>query len=128
MWCSSCGEEFENMTVCPKCGEKAVTEAEVTWGRSEYGALLKKWPKTEDGEPERPVFLTHCDAVNMEDRMLTAMLDAYGIPCLSRCSNDGEFGKVILGMPGSGVDLYVPESMADDARALIMGEDEDVEL
>ena len=46
------------------------------------------------------------------------MLEAYGIPCLKIYPGDGSFGKLILGMSVQGVDIYVPQSLLEDARAL----------
>ena len=46
------------------------------------------------------------------------MLEAYGIPCLRQYPGDGDFGKVVLGMSGFGTDIYVPESMFEDALNL----------
>ena len=43
------------------------------------------------------------------------MLEAYGIPCLCVAPGDGSFGRVVLGMSGCGMDIYVPESLYDDA-------------
>ena len=58
------------------------------------------------------------------------MLEAYGIPCLRDYPGDGSFGKVVLGMSGQGTDIYVPESMLEEAQNLLaaqpveMGDDE----
>ena len=55
----------------------------------------------------------------MQDELLVNMLEAYGIPAIKNYPGDGEFGKVILGMSGLGTDLFVPESMYEDAVNLI---------
>ena len=55
----------------------------------------------------------------MQDELLVNMLEAYGIPVIKNYPGDGEFGKVILGMSGLGTDLFVPESMYEDAVNLI---------
>ena len=60
----------------------------------------------------------------MQDELLVNMLGAYGIPAVKQYPGDGEFGKVILGMSGLGTDLYVPESMHDDAINLINNTEE----
>ena len=77
------------------------------------------WPKDDNGEKEKAVFLCHLSANDMQDELLVNMLEAYGIPAIKNYPGDGEFGKVILGMSGLGRDLLVPESMYEDAVNLI---------
>lgn len=88
------------------------------WGRAMGKNLVERWPKDENGELEKPQFLCRCISNDMTDMIRVNMLEAYGIPCLSLYPGDGSFGKVILGMSGSGVDIYVPQSMYSDAIAL----------
>ena len=59
----------------------------------------------------------------MADRLLINMLEAYGIPCLTRYPHSGEFGKVVLGMSGFGTEIYVPETLLEDAVALLQSDD-----
>ena len=87
------------------------------------GRLYEAWPKTETGEPVPPKFLTHCLSVGMEDAMLVNMLEAYGIPALIEYPGDGAFGKVVLGMSGTGSRIYVPETLYNDAKELMEGND-----
>jgi hypothetical protein len=54
--------------------------------------------------------------------MAVNLLEAFGIPTISAYPNDGEFGKLILGFSGTGMDIYVPETMLDDARNIISGD------
>lgn len=93
-------------------------EPKIEWGRADLGGILEKWPKREDGTPEAARFLCHRSCVDMSDRLLVNMLEAYGIPCLSVDPGNGGFGRVVLGMSGQGVDIYVPENLYDDAAAL----------
>lgn len=88
------------------------------WGRYADNALLERWPKNAAGEPEQPEFLCRCISNDMSDRLRVNMLEAYGIPCLCIFPGDGSFGKVVLGMSGQGVDIYVPQSLHSDAEAL----------
>lgn len=90
------------------------------WGRKLTGELYERWPKDADGKPEEPVFLTHCMSLNMSDEMLVNLLGAYGIPALKQYPNDGDFGRLILGISGPGTDIYVPKSMYEDAVNLSM--------
>lgn len=49
-----------------------------------------------------------------------ALLQAVGIPVLTRYPEGGGLGKVYLGFSGYGVDLYVPKSRESEARALLL--------
>lgn len=94
------------------------------WGRKITGELYKRWPKDEDGQPVEPVFLAHCTNLDMSDEMLVNLLEAYGIPCVRRYPNDGDFGRLVLGVSGTGVDVYVPKTLYEDAAALSEGSTE----
>lgn len=99
-------------------------ETKLEWGRKLTGELYERWPKDENGEPVEPVFLTHCMSLDMRDEMLVNLLEAYGIPCLRQYPNDGDFGRLMLGMSGPGVDVYVPRNMYEDAINLSEGSSE----
>ena len=99
--------------------------ANAQWGRDLPGTLQDKWPRTPEGDFEEPTFLKHCIAVDMQDELLVNMLGAYGVPCVRQYPCDGQFGKIILGMSGTGVDIYVPKSMLDDALTLCEGVPDD---
>lgn len=88
------------------------------WGRSMDKNLMDRWPKDENGRLEKPQFLCRCISNDMTDMIRVNMLEAYGIPCLSMYPGDGSFGKVMLGMSGMGVDIYVPQSQYSDAIEL----------
>lgn len=99
-------------------------DLKVTWGRDLPGDLVHRWPSTPEKEPVKPAFLTKCTQFDMADRLLVNMLEAYGIPCVTRYPHNGEFGKVMLGMSGFGTEIYVPETLLEDAVALMKGEDD----
>ena len=79
----------------------------------------KSWPQDDAGEPVRPAFLTHLSESQIEADIMVNLLRAYNIPVFRAYANDGEFGKIILGFSGSGVDIYVPETVIEDARNLL---------
>jgi len=85
------------------------------------------WPNGDDGKPVPPVFLTHVREVALEGQIVMNMLTSAGIPVLKEYPNDGAFGKVIIGLSGTGLELYVPETMAEDAKALISEDFEEAE-
>ena len=93
-------------------------DTELSWGKRMPSDLLERWPKTAAGEPESPAFLCNCAPQDLNDELKINMLEAYGIPCLRLYPGDGSFGRVVLGMSGQGTDIYVPENMLEDARAL----------
>ena len=100
-----------------------MTFPHLSWGRRKND-LQQRWPKSADGTPEKPVFLVDStEEANAAD-MTIEMLRAYGIPAMKQYAEDGALGKVILGTPGCGVALYVPESMLEDARNLLVPVDE----
>jgi len=127
MWCPDCNREFDSGERCPVCGGALRDKPALSWGRSRaMGQLTEAWPRSAEGSPEEPVMLTHCSCVDMEDEITAGILEAYGIPCLRLLPGDGSFGKVLMGMSGAGVDIYVPESLYEEACQLLKGEPEDV--
>ena len=95
------------------------------WGRHEYGKTLDAWPKAENGEPVPAAFLAHCSPLDMDAQALQSMLEAFGIPSFRLLPGDGQFGEIILGMSGNGINIMVPETMLADAQALLEGEPDD---
>ena len=80
------------------------------------------WPVDEKGEKVPARQLRHT-LDNMADAEMTiSLLAAYGIPCFPYYDGEGVTGKVISGFSGFGVSLYVPETMYDDADALLNAE------
>ena len=78
-----------------------------------------EWPNDETGNPVPPVFLMHLSGgpVNME--LTINLLEAYGIPHVAKYPHDGLFGKLILGHAPLGMEVYVPETMLEDAQNIL---------
>lgn len=127
MWCPECNREFSEKTeLCPDCGASLLTEVPgLEWGTSVPGELLKKWPHNGVGEPEPPAFLKHCSSVDMEDQLLINLLEAYEIPSIRRAPKTPWLSEVFLGASVHGTDVYVPESMLEEALGIITGEIDD---
>ena len=89
------------------------------------GELYKNWPKDENGEPVAPKFLVHRLSVDMADVVLVSMLESYGIPAMILHPGDGDFGKVVLGMSGTGSSIFVPETLYEDAKGLMEAQCDD---
>lgn len=89
------------------------------WGRYIPGELLDSWPRDEDGEPEPPVYLCHCDPPAMNEALFVSRMGAYGIPCLRQYPENGDLGRLIIGTSGTGTDIFVPASLWADACELL---------
>lgn len=123
MWFKNCGKDYGEGVNCPECGAPGEKMPGLSWGRGELpGELTEKWPRDEKGELVRPVFLTHRSSLDLADEMTVGLLDSCGIPALRQYPNDGDFGRLILGVSGTGTDIYVPETMREEALLLIEGE------
>lgn len=98
------------------------------WALRKYGQIYESWPRNEAGDTVPPTILTSCSPLDMQAEMLQSMLEAYGIPSLRVAPGDGQFGELILGMSGTGLDILVPETMLEEARALLEGENGEDDL
>ena len=94
-------------------------EAKITWGQFQQGELLESWPRNEDGTPVEPAYLCTRSCNDLSDQLTANMLKAYGIPFLCMERAEGSLGRVVLGISGYGVELYVPATLLGDAKTLI---------
>ena len=93
-------------------------ESKPVWGKEDYN-LLEHWPTLPDGSPEKPVLAANLPDVGGRADMIIAMLHSYNIPVMKRYTGAGGYSKILFGFAGTGVDLYVPESMHEAAVDLI---------
>lgn len=84
--------------------------------------LKEIWPVTEAGQKVEPAYLTHTGGAPMDAELILSLLEAYGIPAVCQYPNDGAFGQLIIGVAGGGVDIFVPETMLEDAKNLLSAE------
>ena len=82
----------------------------------------QNWPKTDSGEPVAPAFLQHISGGPLDMELVLNLLGAYDIPTVCEYPNNGLFGKLILGYPAAGMDVYVPESMLEEAQNILNAE------
>ena len=83
-------------------------------------SLAERWPKDDNGRPEKAEKLTlQSELDGMADITLT-MLKGFGIPAFKV----GSQGKVVLGFAGLGVEIYVPASPLEEAKALLHAPEE----
>lgn len=86
------------------------------WAKGSTGPA---WPVTEDGTKEKAVLLRRvADHLN-DAEMTISLLAAYGIPCFKYYDKDGLAGRVITGFSDCGAGLYVPESLLEEAQAIL---------
>ena len=97
------------------------------WSLGKAGEGLP-WPKHDDGKPVEPAYLVHLSVTDLEGQIVVSMLESAEIPVVTQYPNNGEFGRVILGFSGTGVDLYVPQTLLEDAREMLNGEFEEDDL
>jgi len=95
------------------------------WGYRKIGDSSENWPKDETGKAVEPSFLQHLTGSQLDIQMGINLLSAYNIPVMTVYPNDGEFGKLIMGFSGTGVDVYVPATMLDEAKEIIAAKAED---
>ncbi len=92
------------------------------WGFTRNSNVTGEWPTTGEGKPVKPAFLQHTLGGQLEAEMTISLLEAYGVATLCEYPNNGDFGKVIMGISGTGVDIYVPETQLEDARNILCGD------
>ena len=97
------------------------------WGFARNHNNIENWPKLENGEPVRPVLLEHVNGSQLNADMELNLLQAYDIPCFAACPADGDFGKIMLGFSGYGTEIYVPETLLEDAMNILSCDIEHVE-
>lgn len=88
-----------------------------------------EWPEDENGAPVPPVFLTHIHGGPLDMELTLNLLEAYGIPHNCGYPNNGLFGQLIMGYPPGGMEVFVPETMLEDARNILSAdivEDEEI--
>ncbi|BAK99042.1 hypothetical protein OBV_18440 [Oscillibacter valericigenes Sjm18-20] len=88
---------------------------ETSWG-FRRGDLPEHWPTGPDGQPEQAALLIAAQSeLGGGADVLLSMLGGCGIPAFK----SGTLGKVIFGFAGRGVDIYVPQSMLEDAKLIL---------
>ena len=81
-----------------------------------------EWPNGENGEPVPPAYLTFIHGGPLDMELTLNLLEAYEIPHICEYPNNGLFGKLIMGYPPGGMEVYVPETMLEDAQNVLNAE------
>lgn len=92
------------------------------WNFGRKSGITGQWPSDEIGAPVPPAFLMHSSDKDMEAEITRNMLVSFGIPSVCKYPNDGELGNVIMGNHAGGVDIYVPETLLEDAKNILISE------
>mgnify|MGYP002581917748 CR=1 FL=1 len=77
------------------------------------------WPTAEDGRRERQEFLCNVSDACIEGEMTIRMLEAFGIPVIIKYEHGTEPAKAMWAFSAAGKNIYVPESMLEDAKGLL---------
>lgn len=64
----------------------------------------------------------------MADTIVRNMLQSFGIPTVQLNSDNGDLGEIYSGISFTGADLFVPQSMYEEAKALLEGESDHEDL
>ena len=91
----------------------------MSWG---FARKKTDWPNEAGGEPIAPAFLTHVEGGPLDMELTLSLLEAYGIPHIGEYPYNGTVGMVIMGQPMSVMDIFVPETMLEDARNILNAE------
>ena len=78
-----------------------------------------QWPENDDGEPIPPAFLVRIHGGPLDTELTLNLLEAYGIAYICEYPNNGLFGKLILGFPSAGIEVFVPENLLEDAQNIL---------
>ena len=131
MWCRECNEAFDDdISECPFCGGVLSEMPKMEWGmEAGLKETLASWPTREDGGPVKKALLTTVSSSAMEDEILCTMLASFDIPTLKELPGNGILWKTILGTGTRAVDIFVPETMLEEAAKLLQNtEDSDGKL
>ena len=63
--------------------------------------------------------ITTVTGTQLDYQLLLSQLRSFGVPVLGTFNATGNLAKLILGFAGSGMDVYVPETMVELARELL---------
>lgn len=104
-----------------------MAEHELDWARELPGKMAEKWPRDERGGFVGAAYLTTCSQLDMGDAIITGVLDSFDIPYVKKYPHYGGFGNLMLGVSAEGVDIFVPETMLEEAKNILEGEAENEE-
>ena len=81
--------------------------------------LLQQWPADADGTPEEAVLLVRDGDFLSHAGITLSLLEACGIPYLTRRSGTGQINFLYGGFSQQGLEILVPLSRLEEARQLL---------
>lgn len=136
-WCHNCESEYQDENkVCPECGGELFEEIPPSMmepAKTSWRLGFKKtdsspeWPLDSDGRRMRPAFLANIAGGQLDYDMALSVLRAFNIPYVCDLPGAGPFVKILIGFSGAGMNIYVPETMLEDAKNVLFSDfgDED---
>ncbi|WDV45369.1 hypothetical protein PV797_17845 [Clostridiaceae bacterium M8S5] len=116
-WCPKCKIEFrDDSDICSYCKAKLV---------SELKSDTDKRNLNKGNSDEKNTFLMNV-LDDIEAGAIESLLNSYGIPTLRKYKSTGEYTNIYMGRSVSGVDLYVPLKLYEEAKIIITKEKEDI--
>ena len=89
------------------------------WYSAQDRAVFGDWPNDESGEPIPPVLLKTVSSANDELAILRSLLESFGIPNVCRFPKELRVTPVVIGAGVVVSEIYVPETMLEDAKNII---------
>ncbi len=82
-------------------------------------SLLEQWPNDADGSPEPAALLCNGSDYPDELALLSSLLESFSIPHFARHHGAAHYVNLIFGHNATGIEVYVPVSLLEEARALL---------
>lgn len=135
-WCHECETEYvDGIEKCPDCGSALTDELppsmlpkpKLGWSfKREKGVSAEaQWPTDSNGENIAAAFLTNVAGTQAEYELALSLLRSFNIPYACEFTGMGQISKVYTGFSSSGMDIYVPVTMLEDANNILFGASED---
>jgi len=134
-WCHNCESEYrDDIKVCPECGGELfdgmppsmMKPAKAGWHLSfKKNDNSPEWPLDANGDRIKAALLTNIGGTQVDYEMALSVLRGFNIPYACDFPGAGPFVKILMGFSGAGMDIYVPETMLEDARNVLFGGNED---
>jgi hypothetical protein len=129
LWSHNCNSEHnDDIKTCPECGGELSEEMPPTPiepAKASWRFTFRKskdspeWPIDSSGNKVKPAFLANISGTQLDYEMALSLLRAYNIPYTCDFPGAGPLVRILVGFSGAGMDIYVPETMLDDAREIL---------
>ena len=133
-WCHECEKEYTGEEeICPVCDSDLYEDIppsmmqpeKVTWGFRRNTEKTAEWPKDERGENIPVAFLANIGGSQLDYEMPLSLLRAFSIPYVCDFAGAGRIVKICFGFSGAGMDIYVPETLLEDAKEILSNNSEE---